>query len=175
MSRQASPSRLLFATLLCLLLLPAIRMPAQADPQRHGGGKHARQQIVALEEQWRTATIAGDAATMDKLLSEDYVGISWTGQVNTKAMQLDRVRTRTVQVSRMDLSDIKVKILGPVAVVTCRAEVDSTNDGNETSGEFRYTRVYQRLPSGVWKITNFEATRIPSGPRGHKPPAPPNA
>jgi hypothetical protein len=25
---------------------------------------------------------------------------------------------------------------------------------------YRYTRVYSRLPSGTWKITNFEATRV---------------
>jgi len=29
---------------------------------------------------------------MDKLLSDDYIGITMTGQVNTKAQQLDRMR-----------------------------------------------------------------------------------
>ncbi len=130
--------------------------------------KGAKQQIAALEEQWKDATLAGDAGAMEKLLSDDYVGISWTGQVNTKMMQLDRVRTRTVVVSRMELSDIKVKVLGPfVAVVTSRAEVSGSNDGRPIDGAFRYTRVYQRLPSGAWKITNFESTRIPDGHGGH--------
>jgi hypothetical protein len=41
--------------------------------------------------------------------------------------------------------------------------VEGTNNGSSMTGLYRYTRVYQRLPSGVWKITNFEATRIPSG------------
>jgi ketosteroid isomerase-like protein len=167
----------------CLLLLSALscvpRLMAQPGapppgPQLHG--RHVREQIEGLEQQWRTATISGDAATMDKLLSEDYVGISWTGQVNTKAMQLDRIRNRTIVVHSMELNDVKVKVAQSVAIVTCRATVDSVNDGKDTSGEFRYTRVYLREPSGAWKITNFEATRIPpnGGPGGrHKGPPPP--
>ena len=136
------------------------------------GQRHARQQIEALEEQWKNATLTGDAAVMDRLLSDDFVGISWTGQVNNKAMQLDRTRNKTVVLTRFDFSDVKIKILGPVAIVTCRAEIGGTNDGSDITGNFRYTRVYQHLPSGGWKITNFEATRIPSGAhaRKHQPP-----
>jgi ketosteroid isomerase-like protein len=54
-----------------------------------------------------------------------------------------------------------VKLIGSIAIVTSRAEVEGTNDGVAVQGTFRYTRVYQRLPSGVWKITSFEATRVP--------------
>ena len=129
--------------------------------------KHAkrevRRQIVALEQQWRTATLTGDLGTLDRLLSDDYVGISWTGQVNTKASQLDRVRSRSLLLSKIDVSDVKVKILHAVAIVTCRAEIGGTNAGSPMTGTFRYTRVYQRLPGGQWKITNFEATRVPRG------------
>ena len=62
--------------------------------------------------------------------------------------------------TRIDLSEVKVKLVGSVAIVTSLAQIEGTNDGNVVSGMYRYTRVYQRLPSGVWKITNFEATRL---------------
>jgi ketosteroid isomerase-like protein len=155
---------------------PVPPAPPPGPQQIHG--RHVRDQIENLEQQWRSATVTGDAVTIDKLLSEDYVGISWTGQVNTKAMQLDRIRNRTTIVHSMELNDVKVKIAQSVAIVTCRATVDSVNDGKDTSGEFRYTRVYLRQPSGLWKITNFEATRIgppgrPGGPGHHKGPPPP--
>jgi ketosteroid isomerase-like protein len=124
--------------------------------------KEARQQIEELEQQWRVATLAADVPAMDRLLSEDYVGISWNGQLNTKAMQLDRTRNRSFALTRLDLSDEKVKLVGrSVAVVTARAEVAGTSEGTDMKGTFRYTRVYQRLASGAWKITNFEATRVP--------------
>ena len=123
--------------------------------------------ILSLEEQWRSATLTADAAEIDKLLSDDYVGISWSGQVSTKAMQMDRIRTHTFALSRLDISDVKVKVVGSIAIVTSIAQIEGVNEGSPMHGTFRYTRIYQRLPQGTWKITNFEATRIPN--QGERP------
>jgi ketosteroid isomerase-like protein len=132
--------------------------------------KHAaKQQVEALEEQWRQAQLGGDVATMDKLLSDDYIGISMTGQVNTKTQQLDRMRMHKVALTKLELGERQVKLIGAIAIVTSRAEVEGTNEGASVKGTYRYTRVYQRLPSGVWKITSFEATRVP-GPRNANEP-----
>jgi ketosteroid isomerase-like protein len=84
-----------------------------------------------------------------------------TGQVNTKAQQLSRIRNHNFVLTRLDLNEMKIKLLGQVAIVTVRASVDGSNDGIPMSGTFRYTRIYQQMPNGVWKITNFEATRMP--------------
>src|SRR5271170_633770 len=127
--------------------------------------KHdAKQQVEALEEQWRQAQLSGDVATMDSLLSDDYIGITMTGQVNTKMQQLDRMRNHKIALSKLELCEMQVKLVGAIAIVTSRAEVEGTNEGIPVKGTYRYTRVYQRLPSGNWKITSFEATRVP-GPR----------
>jgi ketosteroid isomerase-like protein len=140
--------------------------------------KHdAKRQVEALEEQWRTAQLAGDVDAMDKMLSDDYIGISMSGQVNTKAQQLDRARNHKLTLTRLDLGEMQVKMVGSIAIVTSRAQVEGTNDGVPVKGTFRYTRVYQHLPSGAWKITSFEATRVPESrdglgdnhPRDEKP------
>jgi len=129
--------------------------------------KHdAKKQVEALEEQWRVAQLQGDVAAMDKLLSDDYIGISMTGQVNTKAQQLDRVRSHKFILTRLDLGELQIKLVGSIAIVTSQAQVEGTNEGAPVQGTFRYTRVYQRLPSGVWKITSFEATRVPESREG---------
>ena len=96
---------------------------------------------------------------MDKMLSDDYIGISMTGEVDTKAQQLRRVADRRMMLTRIELSDMKVKLVGAVAIVTSRARVEGTNDGISVRGMYRYTRVYHRLSTGQWKITSFEATR----------------
>src|ERR1700739_2506185 len=101
------------------------------------------------------------------MLADDFVGISMSGQVNTKAQQLERMRTRKLVVTRIALSDRKVKLLGNVAIVTSVADVEGTSDGVSVKGMYRYTRVYQRTSPGVWKITSFEATRI-APPRSEK-------
>ncbi len=161
MFRFFSVSRLSAWILLVLVLAHATAVPhAFGLPHPH---RMAKQQIEDLEQQWRTATLTSDTAVMDHLLSDDYVGISWNGQVNTKAMQLDRVRTRTLALTRLDLSDSKIKVVHDIAIVTARASVVGTVEGSPIAGIFRYTRVYQRGTSGNWKITNFEVTRVDAG------------
>lgn len=132
---------------------------AQQDPKHHK--KHdEKRQIEALEEKWRAAQLAGDIQTMDGMLADDFIGISMSGQLNTKSQQLDRIRNHQLMLSKIQLSDMKIKLLDTVAIVTCQAEVEGTSDGASMKGIYRYTRVYQHLASGEWKITSFEATRI---------------
>ena len=151
------------ALLLLVTTLLASGCVAGVAMTGRGVKRDAKRQIEDLETQWRDAQLTGNVAEMDRLLSDDYFGISMTGQVNTKAQQLERIKKRTLTLSRIDLSDVKVKLLGATAVVTSRAEVEGTSDGQPMLGSFRYTRVYQRTPAGQWKITNFEATRLPRG------------
>lgn len=173
MPQRVTPSRWfgtasgLAALLLLALLAPAPRALADAPhPRRRDEYKH---QVEKLEEVWRSAQISGDVDVMDKLLSDDYVGITMTGQVVTKMQQLERMRNRNMILTRVDLTDLKVKIIGSTAIVTSLADVDGTNDGEPMHGTYRSTRVYSRQPSGAWKVTNFEATRV-----GPPLPPPPN-
>jgi ketosteroid isomerase-like protein len=136
-------------------------------PKEHK--KLAREQVEALEEQWKEVQLNADLQGLDKLLSEDYIGISSSGEVMTKAQQMEHMQNRKLVISSVDTSDVKVKLLGPVAIVTSLAQIKGVSDGQPLDGSFRYTRVYQRLPNGTWKITNFEATRIPNHPPRQRP------
>jgi ketosteroid isomerase-like protein len=133
---------------------------AQQKGEKHEKKHDAKRQVETLEERWRMAQLAGDVATMDHMLSDDFIGISMTGQVNTKSQQLERIRKKQLVISRIDLNDMKVKMLDSVAIVTCQAEVEGMSEGVPMKGIYRYTRVYQHLLSGDWKITSFEATKI---------------
>lgn len=169
MPSHGSSTRLVHigASLLLLLLL-CPRLPALGFASQHQKHDYKRE-VELLEEQWRVAQLAGDVATMDRLLSDDFVGISMTGQVNTKAQQLSRISSHSFVLTKIDLGEMKVKLVGQVAIVTVRASVEGTNQGVPMNGNFRYTRIYQHMPGGGWKITNFEATRIPDRHNGGGP------
>jgi ketosteroid isomerase-like protein len=176
------PKRL--AAILSAMMLAAVPLQIHAQPLKapHEHKHLEREQVEALEMQWRHAQLAEDVSTMDKLLSDDYLGITASGEVVTKNQQLDHMRTRRLVIDKLDISDLKIKLIGPIAIVTSLAQIDGTSDGAPLTGSFRYTRVYQRLPSGVWKITNFEATRIharreapPPGQSADQPPVAPPA
>ena len=55
-------------------------------------------------------------------------------------------------------NETKIKLIGNIAIVTCLAQVEGTSDDEPLHGAYRYTRIYQRLAGGVWRVTNFEIT-----------------
>ena len=160
---SASPYLRARSVLLVVLLVIVATHGAQgrARPGHPASKRDAKHEIEAMEEQWRVAQLSADISTMDTLLADDFVGISITGQANNKSQQLDRYRRRTLVLTRIDLDDRKIKLVGNIAVVTSLAQVEGTNEGESMKGTYRYTRVYQRVAPGVWKTTNFEATRVP--------------
>jgi ketosteroid isomerase-like protein len=116
-------------------------------------------EIEALEMQWRQAVISNDVNQMDHLLADDYIGISATGTVETKAQALAQRKAGTVRISQLDLTDLKVRVYGDTAVVTSQANLQGTNGQSNIGGNYRYTRVYNRR-LGQWRIVSFEASRM---------------
>ena len=68
---------------------------------------------------------------MDKLLSDDYLGITATGEVLTKTQQLDRMRDRKFVLTKLDISETKIKLVGNIAIVTCLAQVEGPPTDDE--------------------------------------------
>ncbi len=173
MARHTFPNRLLRpggAGVLALVLFAGVLLAqhTSAAPPHRKMKDIYKKQVEQLEETWRAAQINVDVATMDRLLSDDYVGITMSGQVVTKMQQLDRMRNRQLELTKIVLDDVKVRLIGTTAIVQALAEIDGTNEGQSMHGTYRYTRVYSRSPAGAWKITNFEATRVGPSSRGSR-------
>lgn len=119
----------------------------------------AHKEIEGLELDWRQAQLSNNVSEVDRLLADDYLGISANGTLETKADELTRRRSGTLRITQLDLSDIKVRIYGDTAVVTSKADLVGKNGDRDISGRFRYTRVYSNR-DGQWRIVSFEASRI---------------
>jgi ketosteroid isomerase-like protein len=161
MLRYDHPATLLRTAALLLLVPFCGTLPASAhNSQPHKEHKRDyKREIQALEEQWRVAQINGDVPAMERLLAPDYLGISMTGQVTDRAQQLERLRNRHLVLTKIVISDQKIKLVGAVAIVTSLAQIEGTNEGTPVNGMYRYTRIYRRYPDETWKVTNFEVTR----------------
>lgn len=123
--------------------------------------KHERhREIDALEEAWCGAILRGDADALATILSDDYISITARGMLQTKDETLNNLRTRKTRIVSLDLSDRKIRFYGSTAVVTSLAQVEGSNDSEDISGYFRYTHVYVRNSSGMWKLVSAEASRI---------------
>jgi ketosteroid isomerase-like protein len=163
--RSSIPSLRVLST---LLLCATLTLPAVA--QHHAKKKTYKQVIAQLESDWFQAQRTNDTATIDKLLSDDFIGISAQGMVSSKEDVLKRMQTRQVVIHQLTVQDQKISIHGDTAVVTSQVDVDATNNSTQpptdVHNRLRYTRVYLHYPSGVWRIVNFESTHIADLPGG---------
>jgi len=139
------------------LLLLASCHPLWALPHHEKGEIH--KEIEALEQQWQQAIVTNNVSEMNRLLADDYIGISSNGTVENKDQALAQRRAGTVRITQLELTDTHVRVYGDTAVVTSIADLEGTNGTSDISGKYRYTRVYNRR-HGEWKIVSFEASRM---------------
>jgi ketosteroid isomerase-like protein len=117
-------------------------------------------EIKKLEQQRNEAILKGDTATLDKLTSDDYANTTAQGKIEKKAEILDGFKSGKIKFDSRELSDLDVRVYGNTAVVTGQVNQKSTNNGADTSGQNRFTRVYVKQ-NGRWVSVANQATPIP--------------
>jgi len=159
--RAHSEHRWLFRTVgrLFLVLILGSGLTSRALAAVFPHHDNAHKEIEGLELDWRQAQLTNNISAVERLLADDYLGISANGTLETKADELTRRRSGSLHITQLDLSDIKVRIYGDTAVVTSKADLVGKNGDRDISGRFRYTRVYSNR-DGQWRIVSFEASRI---------------
>jgi ketosteroid isomerase-like protein len=152
------------ATVLALVAGAAPVYAGLGLAQKHEG----RHEIDQLEDAWRSAVLTGNTKAMESLLADDYVAITPSGTLQSKADTLENLHSGRLHVTALIISDRKVRFYGATAVVTSLASMEGTTPDGPVTGAYRYTRVYVRNPQGYWKIVSFEASRVrPPGPHKH--------
>ena len=117
-------------------------------------------QIEALEEQWREALLKNDSSIIDKLTTDDFLSITSNGTLSDKQQYLHRISSHVNDFSTIDLQVLKVRLQAGSAIATSQTHVVGKLDGRPVDAIFRYTKVYTRSPNGVWRVANFEVTRV---------------
>ena len=142
---------------LILVFCCGASLPAHAFFPHHD---NLHKEIESLEMEWRRAQLTDNIAVIDRLLADDYLGISALGTLETKADVMATGRAGTRKLTQLDLSDVKIRIYGDTAVVTSKVDLRGKSAGRDISGRYRYTRVYTNH-GGQWKIVSFESSRMP--------------
>ena len=103
-----------------ILTLGLVATPALADAPAQKPTAD-EQQLLDLEQRWLDAGIADDRKTLDEILRDDFVDVTWYGQVRGKnmVMQAQSVSGKTTPMkTHQTLSDLQVRVRGDVGVVT---------------------------------------------------------
>lgn len=119
--------------------------------------------LLRLEREYVQAEIDQDVEALSRVFADDLRYTGFDGSVVTKEQVLAWVRDPALSIGPIELSDMSVRPLGrEVAVVTGRADLRMSYGGDDYSGAYRFTRVYQHR-EGEWRMVAGHTARMPEG------------
>jgi ketosteroid isomerase-like protein len=113
--------------------------------------------VAALDTQYQAAVKANDAATMDRILADDFVLVTGRGQTFTKADLLRDARNKTSVYEHQEELEQKVRVWGDTAVVTALLWIKGTSGDKPFERRLWFSDTYVRTPKG-WRYVLGQAS-----------------
>jgi ketosteroid isomerase-like protein len=119
-----------------------------------------RKAVAALDTEYQAAVKRNDAATMDRILADDFVLVTASGKTYTKADFLNDARGgRTVYEHQEDTMQT-VRVWGDAAAVTARLWEKGSDDGHAFDHTLWFSDIYVRTPAG-WRYVFGQSAYCP--------------
>ena len=116
--------------------------------------------LVALADERCRAILAGDAATLERLMSDDIVYTHSSARLDTKQSFIASIKSGTVKYRRIHRRDVAVSLRKGFAFLTGAVEIDVETGGSLRHLVLRYSNVWEPTPRG-WQQVLWQSTPIP--------------
>jgi uncharacterized protein DUF4440 len=104
-----------------VIFVTCFAVGGQRMNQKANRNSGVEQELKSLESQWQEALTRRDVTMLDRLIAEDYVLTTVSGEVVNKATVLEEVKS-TNATAEIHNTDVAVRVYGNVALVTCKGE-----------------------------------------------------
>jgi ketosteroid isomerase-like protein len=111
----------------------------------------AASKITALEAKWNDAYKRNDPAGMEALLSDDFIITVEDGTTFSKTGYLAHVADSELRVQISDMTDLRVRVHGNLAIVTGAYHEKGTSKGKGYESRDRFTDVWMKTAAG-WQV-----------------------
>lgn len=115
--------------------------------------------VAALDAEFQAAVKVNDAATMDRILADDYELVTGSGKTYTKSDLIDDARNGRTVLERNDELEKSVRVWGDTAVITAKLWEKGANAGKPFDHTLWFSDTYVRMPAG-WKYV-FGQSSLP--------------
>ncbi len=117
-------------------------------------------QIRECETRLYAAMSASNVSELDTLIADDLLFAGPTGELATKAMDLDLHRTGGTQFHEFVPKELEIRVWSENFVLaSARIFLSGIYLGNAFAGDYRYMRVWRKGKSG-WQIAGGSVTAI---------------
>jgi ketosteroid isomerase-like protein len=117
-------------------------------------------EIKLLDERRIRATIESDLATLDGILAEDLVWTHASGNSDTKAQWMGKLREGKVRYRAILFEELRVRAHGDSAILNGRGRTAVFHGGVEDEFAMSTTAVYTRAGDG-WRLAAMQVTKRP--------------
>jgi len=143
-----------------IAILPALATLALASSLAAASPAEDKAAVAALDTQYQAAVKANDAATMDRILADDFVLVTGKGKVFGKADLLQAARDKTESYEHQEDSQQTVRVWGDTAVVTALLRIKGTHKEGAFDYKLWFSDTYARTPGGWRYVFGQASTRM---------------
>ena len=150
----------------CTLLITilAITVPSIAPGQEQSASRDQRssveQAIRQLDNERIQAQIGADAAALDRIYADDFIGVGPSGTVRTKPQVISDFTSGDLKFQSITTDDVQVRVYENTAVETGLSTMVGQDKGKAVPRDTRFTRVWVKQ-QGRWRlVANHYSSRI---------------
>src|SRR5436305_13187135 len=123
----------------------------QTKSARRSQTESVVERIKKLDQERIQAQIHADAATLDRLYADDFIGVGPSGTIRTKPQVIADFTSGTLKFQSITTEDVQVRVYGNTAVETGRSTMKGEDKGKTVPQETRFTRVWVKQ-QGRWRL-----------------------
>jgi len=113
------------------------------------------QQLLKLEREWLDAFAKPDRTVLERLMTDNYISNNADGSVTNKDQSIAAAEDGFFSGTSSTSEDVKVRVYGDVAVITCLDTVKG-----KFNGQFRHTSIWVKR-KGNWQVLGWQGTPVP--------------
>jgi ketosteroid isomerase-like protein len=113
----------------------------------------------AHHEDFYGALKNNDLEKLSKIYSDDYMLVRPEGSVFSKSQILDDLKAHAMSFKSIELTNEKIRIYGPVGILTGDSKITTVRDGRESSSGFRLVAVYHQRRDRI-ELVHFQSSPL---------------
>ncbi len=114
--------------------------------------------LLQISRDWSNAIVNKDRAALDSIMAADYVGND-DGETRTKRQNIARIMGSAFKLESIEIVNMQPMVFGDTAVVHGVSTGEGTISGNEVTGQYRWTDIFERR-DGRWQAVASYGTSV---------------
>jgi ketosteroid isomerase-like protein len=122
---------------------------------------NSEKEVLAAHERRLAATLAGDAAALDSMMTDDLTFMHPDATVETKAQFIEAVRSKRYQYRSLTDEARQIRVHDKTGIVSGVSRIVLTVGGQEVDVRVAFTELWVKKGKS-WKMALWQATEVPA-------------